>query len=938
MSVSIRHIDSSEPFASYSEYLRRGWQCPLPLFPGKKHRPPTGFTGYNAKIPEPSDYEIWLDPSRRYGPKKDGRYGPDANICLRLHEISVNKIHKQIVGIDVDDYREAGDNGKVKTGGADLEYLESELGPLPPTVVSSARQAPSGIRLFLAPAGLRFHDKPMPSIEVIQKHHRYVNVSPSWNPDAEEQYLWWKETVRDGNGFYLREPFGIPDVWKDLADLPAEWVDYLSSGRTLVDVDAKMDTSSVEELFGWTDENFAGGYPCEHVRKVLGYWKKQIDASPSSHDKIVRAHWALTGDALAGHRGWHQAIAEIDRYWAKDVADRDKRDLAGMRAEIFRSQTGNLRKRKAAVESGEIEVKKRCGCPVESKMVADFESNLARKLANGPEEAVEEAPEPAAGDGGSGSGDGPDLRLMFYDTGRPVGDYEMSDDGNGDHFRDLYKNNAFYVPEWKVWAMWDKEQRLWVAEEGAGERAFRQVKYRQLDYASSLYAARDELFESLRLDGLEDSAIRKNPEYKAAAARAKSWGDWALKSGNVPSVDRALKSASNFAKKHASEFDANPNLVGVLNGVMILGDGDVTFREREREDYLTMAAPHDYVPLDEQRDRPDMREGVELLFDYFNKFIPDPELLDHLQMVLGYGMLGHNPARIAVFAQSEKTGTGKSTLINLIGAAMGNKNAGGYSATVTPSLFRDKELNAQLADVLSTRYVITSELGEDNYLHADVFKRIVSMDEQSAERKYGNDQIRGVPAFLPIIATNGAPTIKGADEATRFRMYVVPFDQQITDADPNAPVRLINTSGAAMFAWLVEGYRRYALDRSAVEDRNRWPAAVKIRKSEFSSHLSDINEFISQMLVRKEGASIPCEQVWDMWVEWCYRNNVKNDYSADKFRRKLTSNGIERQQKRWVKGEPPSRRYVGITARASRNLGPRTLALNVVDGDGAEDA
>ena len=93
-------------------YLDAGWN-PIPVDPASprgKSGIPTGVTGYRGRLVTVDDVERW---SRTRGADK---------LAIRLPS--------GVVGFDVDDY-----DGKV--GDTNLQALEVEIGPLPPTWASS---------------------------------------------------------------------------------------------------------------------------------------------------------------------------------------------------------------------------------------------------------------------------------------------------------------------------------------------------------------------------------------------------------------------------------------------------------------------------------------------------------------------------------------------------------------------------------------------------------------------------------------------------------------------------------------------------------------------------------------------------------------------------------------------------------------------------------
>jgi Bifunctional DNA primase/polymerase, N-terminal len=99
-------VSGTEVYAAAArEYLSLGW-APIPLPPGEKSPPPTGFTGRGAPYPSGADVEAWCEDK------------PDHNVGLRMPP--------GVLGIDVDNY---GD----KRGGDTRAALEAARGSLPAT-------------------------------------------------------------------------------------------------------------------------------------------------------------------------------------------------------------------------------------------------------------------------------------------------------------------------------------------------------------------------------------------------------------------------------------------------------------------------------------------------------------------------------------------------------------------------------------------------------------------------------------------------------------------------------------------------------------------------------------------------------------------------------------------------------------------------------------
>lgn len=158
-------LGSGQPFKQYAmEYFNRGW-LPLPLPPGEKSPPPTGFTGH-WRSPEIEDIEEWINTEH-----------DRSNIGVRMPD--------GVIGIDVDAY-------SGKQGGASLQQLTAKWGPLPETWTLSARvDGLSGIRFFRIPGGKHWPGEVAPDIQVIQYRFRYAVAYPSLHPKIKKMYRWY---------------------------------------------------------------------------------------------------------------------------------------------------------------------------------------------------------------------------------------------------------------------------------------------------------------------------------------------------------------------------------------------------------------------------------------------------------------------------------------------------------------------------------------------------------------------------------------------------------------------------------------------------------------------------------------------------------------------------------------------------------------------------
>lgn len=265
---------------SASLYLAGGWH-PIPLPTGRKHPPPTGYTGYNARTVTVEDVERWTHTG--------------GNVAVHAPD--------GVLGIDVDNY---GD----KRGGDTLNAAVGRLGPLPPTFVSSARDGISGIRWFRVPAGHCWAGVLGDAVELIHHGHRYGVVWPSLHPDTGQTYQW-----RDPDGLPVH---GVPAI-ADLPVLPDAWVAELDRG--LVADRTRPATMDAGEVDAWLDA-LPDGQPCGAMARVLERRTVGLDRATSRHDAGRGGVLALLGLGERGHHGARIALGVFRETWLAVVADR----------------------------------------------------------------------------------------------------------------------------------------------------------------------------------------------------------------------------------------------------------------------------------------------------------------------------------------------------------------------------------------------------------------------------------------------------------------------------------------------------------------------------------------------------------------------------------------------------------------------------------------
>lgn len=816
------------------EYRKLGWLGTLPLPPGEKFPPPKDFTGSGRPYPTQSQVADWVKGKGRsllpvpFDPSK-------GNLALRLADVPEDVARQrtdlpfaycgnnvdgwEFFGIDIDQYKD-------KKGAEERAALEAELGELPATALSTARWGTgSCIAVYLVPKGYRYMGKASPAIEIVQKRHRFMVAHPSTNPDAGgSQYIWRYGKPCDAHDvtamYSFDHPLGIPDpATDDVAILPEKWFDHLSRGGT-IETDDPISDLTDDELFEWAKSLRYEDDPCSMMERTLAQCLEKLESSESSHDKITYAHWRLFNLAAEGHAGLKWALDQFHPAWAGHVsANRGDLDAVGL--ELNRSALGALDKIQPFYNG--------LGRPDDTCAVdkSAFDTDgWADRLSDAEQELLEEA---------DFGGLGPVVGRMPLGAPKPASEYGRHDDGNGQHFVDLYGSNVKYISARKSWILWDGSRWYRDHDDRLIKAAFRRVRMRQEAFAAEMRAI-----------------AASDPEDKESAALAKAWSAWAKGNGDNSRVRNALEMARHCyvgdetVVLDASELDGNPVLLGCANGIIDLSADEIDVRPPRKEDYVTYNTNVDYISWRSLVNGEGGHfEAFAIWQEYLNWFLPNKELQLFVRKALGHMLVGENPEKKIVFLYGPAD-SGKSTMIGAIAGALGD-----YYGTIDMSLFKQRDLNPALVRAVPLRITGMSEMentSKTGIIDAAVVKRLTGNDKITAELKYSNEIFEGRPQFTTVIACNNPPEIPNADAALYGRLLVLPLERPVSKSQKKyeRQKQIERICGPAVLAWLIEGWKDY--QREGLEPES-WPAVVKRENRHFASEINGVARYINEHLI-----------------------------------------------------------------------------------------
>jgi putative DNA primase/helicase len=214
--------------------------------------------------------------------------------------------------------------------------------------------------------------------------------------------------------------------------------------------------------------------------------------------------------------------------------------------------------------------------------------------------------------------------------------------------------------------------------------------------------------------------------------------------------------------------DANPNILGLANGVLEVVGGNVHFRAAKPEDYVLMNTKIDYDDT-YTWDSPEVVACMAWMAQVF----PDPELKLHFLKFAASCIKGRNSDKIFPIFTGEGNNS-KSMIVKLFTQTFGE-----YAIKLDMANFTGRNNNAgnaspHMARAKSVRLALADEAADDVPMHKETIKRIVGGDSFYTRKLHDNGGDIEV-FFKLILSCNKVPIIPKADTAIKNRVKIFPF-------------------------------------------------------------------------------------------------------------------------------------------------------------------
>jgi putative DNA primase/helicase len=333
-----------------------------------------------------------------------------------------------------------------------------------------------------------------------------------------------------------------------------------------------------------------------------------------------------------------------------------------------------------------------------------------------------------------------------------------------------------------------------------------------------------------------------------------------LKNENrVPSI---LTAAVPYFPARTTEFDTDPYLLGVPNGVVDLRSG--VLRSSAPDDGISMQTAFAYDP---EAKCPLWDQTVASVFA--KDGIPRTEFVGYVQRALGYSITGACDEEVfflctGQLGDDEKNGrNGKGTLLNTVAKVLGDYagDLGFSSLEWQKNSSGAGSASPDLAKLVHKRFVTASETNRGSKFNTARIKALTGRDPISARFLYRNE-FTFTPEIKLWLSVNFPPQVDDDSLGFWSRPHVIEYPNTFADtADTTLKDRLI-LEGKGILAWLVRG---------AVAWQNEGlnpPSDVRLAVQKYQRSQGDLDEFLESCCVVEESASATYGELWEVYSRW----------------------------------------------------------------------
>lgn len=361
---------------------------------------------------------------------------------------------------------------------------------------------------------------------------------------------------------------------------------------------------------------------------------------------------------------------------------------------------------------------------------------------------------------------------------------------------------------------------------------------------------------------------------------------------SIARVSKVLKFAESILGITGKEWDQNPLLLGVANGVLDLKTGELL--EGNPTNYIKTVSSVEWKGLNESCPR-----FEQFLEEIFENKSDRSEIIAALHRLFGYSITGESIEHIFPIFIGEGGRNGKDTLFETLGYVLG-----AIASTADRDCLIDGRRDTgaatpYLRELKGKRLVWVSETRKGSRLNTAQVKYITGGNRIKA-RGLNENLIEFDPTHTMCLLTNYKPHIDAEDNAIWERLALVSFDLTFKDdpvtpserqRDPNLKNEL-RTEASGILAWLVRGCLNWQHEGLKI------PVSMREAKEDYRKSEDTLSLFIEECCIKDINSNVSAKALYAAYKNWSGENNLQpkngNDFGqrmAKRFEKKHTYRG-----------------------------------------------
>lgn len=354
-------------------------------------------------------------------------------------------------------------------------------------------------------------------------------------------------------------------------------------------------------------------------------------------------------------------------------------------------------------------------------------------------------------------------------------------------------------------------------------------------------------------DGRIEEAVRA-----AAEAAMFNYPKFGHRFGSRRSLDDVRTIAQTLTRIDTAELDAHPDLLHAAGTTWNLRTGESwPTKPAEFNTRACTIAAADGCP--------------EWLAALDRCFPGEPEMVDYLQRLVGYGIMG-GTKRVFVLLHG-KGANGKSTFIETLSHVFGQYVQHVPVEVLMNTAQRNGESpSPMLVSLQGARMVFTAETERGGRLNEPMVKLLTGGDQITA-RALRRDPITFRPEALVFMATNHKPEIQGTDDGIWRRVKLIEWRESFIGRQDNDIQLKLNAEAPGILRWALDGALKVMIDGGG-ERGLQEPERVTLATRAFRDDSDFLGAFVPDWIDPDPTCRISREEIRMTWEAFCEANGA----------------------------------------------------------------